>query len=54
MKKKINSIFYHAMRESVAMGESITAHIDTSESITDLATKVSYVGKRKHMVRSIL
>ena len=29
LDKKSNSICYHEMRESVAMGESITAHIGT-------------------------
>ena len=45
MNKKSNSIFYNAMRESVATGESITAHIGTNENIADLATKVLYGGK---------
>ena len=30
LNKKSNSIFYDAMRESVDMGESITAHIGTN------------------------
>ncbi len=29
LKKKSNSVCYHAMRESVAMGESLTGHIST-------------------------
>ena len=29
LNKKSNSICYHAIRESVAMGESITAHVPT-------------------------
>ena len=40
LKKKSNSICYHAVRESVAMGESITAHIPTECNPADLATKV--------------
>ena len=54
LDKKSDSICYHVMRESVAMGESITAHIGTNENITYLATKVLYGGKRNHMVRNIL
>ena len=54
LNKKSNSICYHAMRESVAIGESITAHIGTNNNITDLGTKVLYGGKRNHMVRNIL
>ena len=38
LNKNSNSICYHTMRESVAMGESITAHIGTDENIADLAT----------------
>ena len=40
LKKKSNSICYHAVRESVAMGESLTGHIATTENPADLATKV--------------
>ena len=54
LNKKSNSIYYHVIRESVTMGDSITEHIGTTEKIVDLATKVLYGGKRKHMVRNIL
>ena len=54
LNKESNSIFNHAMRESVDVGESITAHIGTNENIADLATKVLYGGKQKNMVRNIL
>jgi hypothetical protein len=40
LKKKSNSICYHAIRESVAMGESLTGHIGMNENVGDLATKV--------------
>jgi hypothetical protein len=40
LKKKSNSICYHAVRESVAMGESITGHVSTNNNPTDIATKV--------------
>ena len=40
LKKKSNQICYHAMCEAVAMGECLTAHIDTHENCADLATKV--------------
>jgi hypothetical protein len=32
LKKKCNSICYHAIRESVAMGETLLMHIRTEES----------------------
>ena len=40
LKKKSNSICYHAIREAVAMGEILTTHIATGENVADLATKV--------------
>ena len=54
LNKKSKKIFYRAMRESAAMSEYITENIDTNENIADLATKVLYGGKRKHMIRNIL
>ena len=39
LKKKSNSICYHAIRESVARGESLTGHIGTNENVGNLATK---------------
>ena len=46
LNKKSNLICYHAVRESVAMGESLTGHIGTNKNIGDLATKVLYGQKR--------
>ena len=54
LKKKNNSICYHAMRESVAMGESLTAHIRTNDNLADLLTKVMYGIKRRNLVSKIL
>jgi len=55
LKKKSNSICYHAVRESVAMGESLTAHIRTSENPADLATKILAGGqKRDYLVGKLL
>ena len=42
LKKKSNSIAYHAVRESVAMGELLTGHVGTNSNPEDLATKVLY------------
>jgi hypothetical protein len=39
LKKKSNSIAYHAVRESVAMGEMIISYILTTDNIADLMTK---------------
>ena len=38
LKKKSNEICYHAIHESVAMGESRTGHVVTTENLADLAT----------------
>ena len=54
LKKKSNSICYHAVRESVAMGESLTAHIGTNENVGNLATKVLYGQKWQYMVSQLL
>ncbi len=54
LKKKSNSICYHAVRESVAMGESLTGHIGTNENIGDLTTKALYGQKRRYMVSQLL
>ena len=55
LKKKSNSICYHAIRESVAMGESLTAHVATSDNYADLATKtITNKLKRKHLVGGLL
>ena len=54
LKKKSNSICYHAISESVAMGESLTAHIGTNENVGDLAMEVLYGQKRRYMVSQLL
>ena len=40
LKKKSNSICYHAAREAVAMGELLTGHVKTDENPADILTKV--------------
>jgi hypothetical protein len=40
LKKKSNSIFYHAVRESAAMGESIIGHVPSVGNPADICTKV--------------
>ena len=54
LKKKNNSIVYHAVRESVAMGESLTGHVGTNDNVADLATKVLSGKKRCGMVNKLL
>ena len=55
LKKKSNSICYHAVRESVAMGELMTAHIRSEDNPADICTKViSNSVKRGSLIRLIL
>ena len=55
LKKKSNSICYHAIREAVTMGEILTTHIATGENMADLATKVTMNRpKRDHLIRKLL
>jgi hypothetical protein len=43
LKKKSNSIFYHAVRESAAMGESIIGHVPSVDNPADICTKVNHL-----------
>jgi len=54
LKKKCNSICYHAVRESVAMGESLITHIRSEENLSDLMTKIIHGTKRRRLVGNIL
>ena len=55
LKKKSNSICYHAVRESVAMGESLVTHIPTAENPADICTKVLPGGQRRNnLIRKVL
>ena len=55
LKKKSNSICFHAVCEAVAMGECLTGHIKTHENPADIAIKVLPGGqKQDHLIRLIL
>ena len=55
LEKKSNSICYHTVRESVAMGEMITGHIKSADNPANIATKVIGGGqKRNHLVSKVL
>jgi hypothetical protein len=52
LKKKSDSICYHAVSESSAMGESIIGHVPSVENPADICTKVVPGGqKRKHLMK---
>ncbi len=50
LKKNCNSICYHAIRESVAMGETLLTHIRTGENLADFLTKTTSGAKRRKLV----
>ena len=52
--KKRSSVCYHAVHESVAMGESLDGHIPSNEKIVDLLTKVLHGQKKRYLISTIL
>jgi hypothetical protein len=55
LKKKSNSICYHAVRESAAMGESIIGHVPYVDNPADIFTKVVPGGqKRNNLIHLLL
>ena len=55
LKKKSNSICYHAVRESAAMGEITTGHVPSEHNPADIATKIIPSGmKRDYLVSLVL
>jgi hypothetical protein len=53
LKKKCNSICYHAIRESVAMGETQLTHIRTGENLADFLTKTTNGTERRKLVSGV-
>jgi hypothetical protein len=55
LKKKSNSICYHAVRDSSAMRESIIGHVPSVENPADICTNVVPGGqKRNHLIHLLL
>jgi hypothetical protein len=54
LKKKSHSICYHAIRESVAMGETRITHISTGDNLADPLTKCTFGAKRRRLLGNIL
>ena len=55
LKKKSNSIFCRAIRESVAMKESMTGQVPLVDNPADIYTKFVPGGeKRKHLISKVL
>ncbi len=54
LNKKSDAVCYHAVRESVAMGENLATHIPGAEKPADLMTKVLSGSKHQYLVQKIL
>ena len=55
LRKKSNSIAYHVVREAVAMGEVLTAYVESKKNRADILTKVlPHASHRQELIREIL
>jgi hypothetical protein len=54
LKKKCNSICYHAICESVAMGETLLTHIRTGDNLVDFLTKTTSGTKCRKLVSGVV
>ncbi len=54
LKKKCNSICYHAIRELVAMGETLLMHIRTGDNLADFLTKTTKGAKSCKLVSGVV
>ena len=54
LRKKNNSICYHVVRESVAMGTILTGRVPLKLNIADLLTKVSFGSLRRTLLGRIV
>ncbi len=53
-KKKCNSVCYHTIRESLAMGKSLITYIQTQFNLVDFLTKVTNGATRRRLVGNVL
>jgi hypothetical protein len=54
LKKKSNSICYHAVREYAFMGESIIGNVSSIDNPADICTKVVPGGKKRNRLIRLL
>ncbi len=54
MTKKSSTVCYNAVRESVAMGETLTAHIPGAENPADIMTKALLGSKQQYHVCNLM
>ena len=53
LKKKENSVCYHEIRESAAMGEIMTTHVATLDNPADLCTRFIFGGQKQNNLVSL-
>ncbi len=53
LNKKNNAVCYHAVTESVVMGETLTAHIPGAKNPADLMTKLMSGSKHQYLVQDL-
>ena len=54
LRKKCNSVCYHAVREAVAMGECLVRHVRSEDNLADFLTKLLTGIKRTRLVSRVL
>jgi hypothetical protein len=54
IRKKSNSICYHAVHEAIAMGEALVARIPTKKNLDDSFTKVLYGQTLRFLIDQML
>ncbi len=54
LKKKCNSICYHAICELVAIGETLLTHIRTGDNLADFLTKTTSGTRRRKLVSGVI
>jgi hypothetical protein len=54
LKKKCNSICYHAICGLVAMGETLLTHIRTDDNLADFLTKTTSGARRHKLVSGVV
>ena len=54
LKKKSNSIAYHYVHESAAAAEIQISHVESSENVSDMLTKLQTGPERKRLSQMVL
>ncbi len=54
LKKRFNSICYHAIHDLVAMGETLLMHIRTGENLADFLTKTTSGAKCRKLISGVV